>query len=124
MAATSKNEEPRGRWFDGTAYRSCVAIWPFFRGAVWIGLIIFSYYLYQRDTVAAQGMSLADLKREQVSMKQEMLDRRLDRDKQMAGFEGKMLTREVFEAYHKADSDRMDRMENLIGQILQHEAGH
>lgn len=45
--------------------------------------------------------------------------RTLSRTKEMEELKKLVLTKEVFEAYHKADTERLDRIEKLIERILE-----
>lgn len=53
--------------------------------------------------------------------KTEAETRRDARDRQLEELKKAVLTREVFEAYHKADADRMQRLEKLAERILENQ---
>lgn len=117
MPETSTEKEMTS-WYDGKFFKGCLAVMPFIRWAIVAAMFIFGAYMYQRDTNAAQRINVVDLKRELDSTNKKIEERGLARDKQME----KMLTREVFEAYHSADIQRMERIENMLQQILEHQS--
>lgn len=114
---TSTSDAGRA-WYDGKVYKSLLAAFSILRWVIVAIVFGFGVYIYQRDVNAQQTVSTVDLQREQVSLRKTMDDRTAARDKQME----KMLTREVYEAYHSADVQRMERMEKLLEQIMEHQS--
>lgn len=91
---------------------------PFFRWAIVLAMFIFGAYIYQRDTNAQQVFNIGDMKRDHETLRSRVNELKDLRDKQFEEMNRKILTREVFEAYHKVDSERLDRMEKVVEQIL------
>ena len=75
--------------------------------------------LSQRDSQTAQAQTVAETKNRVTSIEQAIDKKSEARDRQIDSFRKEILTREVFDAYHKADSDRMDRVEKMIQQLLE-----
>lgn len=102
-------------WSEGRTWKNAKAIFSVARWTIAAVFLALSIYYTQRETNAQQTVSVADVQKEQVAIRKEMDSRSTARDKQME----RVLTREVFEAYHSADMQRMDRIEKLIEQIAQ-----
>lgn len=106
-------------WYEGKLFKSCIALMPFIRWGIVAAMFLTGLYLYQRDTNAQTIVNVADVKRDQDALRKQIADMKEQRDRQLDGMDKKMLTREVYEAYHTADSQRMDRMEKMMEQLIQ-----
>jgi uncharacterized protein HemX len=87
---------------------------------VWaICLTIGGYWLYVRDSQTVQAQEVKELKQGQKTIEKTMEDRKQERDKQFQELKEMMLTKEVFNVYHKADTERMERMEKMLERLLE-----
>lgn len=120
--STSTEITSKRSWRDGPVFKTLEALRPWIQWTIIIVMGVFVFYQSQRDTNAQNAVSVSDLQREQVAIRKEMDQRAAARDRQINGMETKMLTREVYEAYHKGDVDRMDRMEKMIEQLLERQS--
>ena len=80
---------------------------------------MFFLFWSQRDTNAQQTFSVVDIKREQDSLKRIADDRWATRNIEFTEMRKTVLTREVYEAYHKSDQERMDRIEKMLMQLIE-----
>lgn len=115
------NNSTSQAWYDGKFFKSCMALLPLFRWLIVLAMFLAGVYVYQRDTNAASVVNIADLQRGQESIKLDILNRAAARDKQLEDVKRQMLTREVFEAYHESDKQRLERIESMIQRLLEHE---
>lgn len=81
-------------------------------------LTVGGYWLYARDAQTVQAQSIKELQSGQKSIEKVMEDRTAKRDQQLSELQKQILTRELYEAYHKADIERMDRIEKLLEKLL------
>lgn len=87
----------------------------------WIVMIIIAvcvFVLSQRDMQTAQAQEVKDSTRKIVALEIYNTKREAEIDRQFEQLRREMLTREVFGAYHAADSARMDRMEKMLEQMI------
>lgn len=82
-------------------------------------LTVGGYWLYTRDAQTVQAQELRDVKTGQKQLEKVMDERTLKRDQQLNEMKNQMLTRELYEAYHKGDIERMERMEKMLERILE-----
>ena len=68
----------------------------------------------QRDINAAQVVNVADLQRDVTSLRQQQLEYKSRTDETFRT----LLTMDLFEAYHKNDTEKIDRVEKLLEQVL------
>jgi hypothetical protein len=68
---------------------------------------------------AAVDSRLVKLETEERSIKDDMATRGKTRDDQIQKLMEKMLSREVFDAVHNADEQRLDRIENNLQKLLE-----
>lgn len=87
----------------------------------WLVMIVIAasvFGLSQRDSQTAQAMDIR-ANGEKINNVSNALDKQIElRGKLFAEIKGEMLTKELFEAYHKNDAERMDRMEKLMERLL------
>jgi hypothetical protein len=109
------------KWSEQAWYQNCMAVMPFVRWAAVIISLALGYYVYQRDVNAAQAVNVTQLKADQDTLKRTVELNRTEREKQFDEMEkklDKMLTRELYEAYHATDQEKFDRLEKLLTQLL------
>lgn len=103
----------------------------FFSDFSWKSAVIFSFLAFVfggtggGTLVATKGVKAEGLSQDQADVRyvtKAEKDRQVEaRDKQVDGIRKEMLTREVFDAYHKNDVEWMQRMEKSIQQILENQ---
>jgi hypothetical protein len=81
--------------------------------------VVGGYWLYNRDTQTVQAQEIRDAKQKIDSLESAIEKNRGERDRQLDVINQKMLTKEVFEAYHNNDVQRMERMEKVMERILE-----
>jgi hypothetical protein len=113
---STPKEQPA--WYDGKFFKSCQAAMPFVRWGIIAAMFLSGVYMYQRDTNAAANVNLLDLQKGQESIKLDIIQRAATRDRQFDDVKKQMLTREVFEAYHESDKQRMERIEKMLEHPL------
>jgi hypothetical protein len=121
---TETTEVTTGRrrsWRDSAAWLTLEAVRPYLSWVVMIAMATFMLYQGQHDANAQNTISVIDLQRDQKALRATIDERRTERDKQIDGLQTKMLTREVFEAYHASDAQRMERIEKMMEQMLEHQ---
>lgn len=82
---------------------------------------VFGYWLFNRDAQTVSAQTIKEIQTEQKNIRSVIDERKLEHDRQFEALEKKILTREIFEAYHQSDRARMDRMETLINRILENQ---
>lgn len=75
--------------------------------------------LSQREAQTAQSSEIMRIISEQKAIRDQMNEHKTEREKQITDLRESVLTKEVFEAYHSNDVQRMERMEKMLEQILQ-----
>ena len=91
---------------------------PAIQWIVMVFIAVSVFVLAQRDSQTAQAMDIRDNK-DKITQVSNQLDKQIEtRGKLFAELKGEMLTKELFEAYHKNDEARMERMEKLMQQML------
>lgn len=76
------------------------------------------FALSQRDLQTTQAQETRETARKIQALELQFERGREARDRQIESLKKEMLTREVFEAYHSADSERMNRIEKMLEQLL------
>ncbi len=102
---------------ERTWFRNTKAVAAVFRWMVIVVLAIGGYYIYQRDVNAATAVNVTDLDRRQKATETRLDKLDSDTKQKIELIETKMLTRELYEAYHKLDAEKMDRMEQSLERI-------
>lgn len=86
---------------------------------VTVAVLIGGYWLYVRDSQTAQAQSIGDLVREQKAIRTTVENNKSEFVKQNEEMKRILLTKDVYEASHRGDEDRMARMERLLERILE-----
>lgn len=82
-----------------------------------IGAVVFG--LSFKDSQTVQAQDVRENKQQIVALQSLVENNKRDREKQLEELKGKVLTKDVFEAYHQNDVARMERIEKLCEQMLQ-----
>ncbi len=98
---------------DRTWFRNAKAGAALLRWIVIVGLAIGGYYVYQRDVNAATAVNVVDLKNEQGRLATRLDKFEIEHRQAL----DRVLTRELYEAYRKADIERMNRIEITLERI-------
>lgn len=83
-----------------------------------IAVAVGMFALSTRDNQTVQASEITRIINEQKAVRDQINERKTERDKQIEELRRVMLTREVFDAYHAADAERMTRMEKMMEQLL------
>ena len=86
-----------------------------------IVLTIVFYIWTQNSSAISQAQEIRENKENIKQVQQRMEERKTERDKQMDEIKKTIVTKDLFEAYHKNDVERMDRIEKGIERILQNQ---
>lgn len=92
---------------------------PVIQWALTIALGVGVFALSQRDLQATQAATVTDTKNRVQNIESYIEKRKEERDKQLADIKNEMLTKEVFDAYHKNDTERMKRIEDMVEKLLE-----
>lgn len=114
---TTQTDAP-ARWADQTWYQNCVAVMVFVRWIIVVCMFLAGYYVYQRDVNAAQAVNVVDLKREQSELKKVVEQNKAERDRQLDEIKRTMLTRELYEAYHANDVQKIEAIQKMVEQLI------
>ncbi len=79
-----------------------------------IGVVILS----QRDSQTTQAQEVKETSKKVAALESTMDRRKEDRDRQFEQLRKEMLTRELYEAYHKNDAEKFERMEKMLEQAI------
>ena len=109
----------KASWRDGPVFKTLEALRPWLQWLVIVVMFFGGMYLYQRDTNTQQTVSVADTQKELLSAKRSFDDYKEATEKRFKFLEDKVLTRELYEAYRAADTERMMRIEKSIEAIAQ-----
>src|SRR6187402_1584533 len=103
-------------------FKSVMAIMPIVRSGVVVVAMMLSglatYYIYQQNVNAQQIADIGELKKEQQRIDEGMKANKVIRDQQVDEIKRTMLTKDVFEAKSEAASQRLDRIEKMVEQLL------
>lgn len=72
-----------------------------------------------RDAQTVQASEINRIINEQKSLRDLMNERKGERDKQVEELKKIMLTKDIFDAYHQNDVQRMERIEKMLQQLLE-----
>ncbi len=111
----ASTSESASAWYEGRVYKSFLAAFSIIRWVIVAAVFGLGVYMYQRDVNAQQTVNVGDLDRKYSRLEQTVNENRQAEEKHAE----KMLTREVYEAYHNADAQRMDRIEKSLEMIAQ-----
>jgi len=91
---------------------------PVIQWFVMIVIAVCVFALSQRDLQSAQASEVRENTRDIVFVKNIVEKAKEDHNREIERLRGEILTKEVFDAYHKADEIRFTRMEKLLEQLL------
>lgn len=91
-----------------------IANWVF-NLAMFIGIAL----LASHDSAKDQTTQINEIKAGQQQLKETIETRKTERDKQFDEIKKIMLSRDVFEAYHSNDVQRMERIEKTLEQLAE-----
>lgn len=94
---------------------------PIIQWSLTIVIAIGLFILSQRDSQTVQAQDTRDNQKRIEQVERKMDERKADRDRQFDELKRTILTREVYDAYHNADNERMNRMEKMMEKILENQ---
>ena len=111
---TDENQIKLTSWRDSTWWQTLEAIRPWLSWGTMGLVMIFAYYLSQRDTSAQQTVSLSDQKAKLESLERTVASEKADRlaDKK------EMVTRELFNERTEAFQKQLTNIDNRTIEIL------
>ena len=115
------SEQPPNKQTDTGFVAGFFKYMPIVQWALTIVIAIGLFAVSQRDSQTVQGHEIRETQEKVKAVESEMDRRRDEREKQMEEMKRTVLTREVFEAYHKADQERMTRLEKMIERLLENQ---
>ena len=86
-----------------------------------IAVAVAVFALTTRDAQTVQASEITRIVNEQKAVRDLMNERKTERDKQLDELKKVILTKDVFDAFHNNDVARMERMERMLQQILEHQ---
>lgn len=107
-------EMPGGR----NSVAAFLRVLPVIQWAMTIAIAIAVFALTTRDTQQVQSSEIGRILRDQQDIRATMAERKTEREKQIEELKREMLTKQVFEAYHSADLQRLERIEKMLEEIL------
>ena len=96
-------------------------ILPVLQWAMTIAVAVAVFALTTRDAQTVQASEITRIVNEQKAVRDLMTERKTERDKQFDELKKVVLTKDVFDAFHNNDVARMERMERMLQQILEHQ---
>lgn len=96
---------------------------PIIQWALTIVIAIFVFVLSQRDSQTVQAQDIRDTAKRVDMMERDREKSKAERDRQLEELKKTILTREVYDAYHNADTERMNRLEKMVERILENQKG-
>ena len=92
---------------------------PLLQIAATVVIAVGLYAVATRDAQTVQASEINRILNEQKATRDLMTERKNERDKQIDELKKIMLTKDIFEAYHSNDVQRMERMEKMMQQMLE-----
>lgn len=93
--------------------------WSIVQGICTVIIAVAVFGLSFRDSQTVQAQDVRENKQQILALQLLVDSNKRDREKQLEELKGKVLTKDVFEAYHQNDVARMERIEKLCEQMLQ-----
>ena len=94
-------------------------ILPVLQWGLTIACAVAFFILATRDAQTVQASEINRIVNEQKATRDLMTERKNERDKQVEELKRIMLTKDIFDAYHQNDVQRMERIEKMLQQILE-----
>lgn len=104
--------EAPNSWQESKFYKNFTAIAAVGKAIGVILILVFGYYLYQRDINAQQAINAREFQDRLLAVEKKLVEAQANNDDNFK----KVLTRELYEAYHRNDVEKMDRIERLINR--------
>lgn len=109
---------PNGRaWTDRPIFKNLSLLWSVIRNLTFFVIIIGGYYLYQRDAIAQNTISLNDIAKDEQALKTIVDQDRHDRIDQLKELKSQTVTTEVFNAKADAIEKRLSNIETLLYRL-------
>lgn len=94
---------------------------PIIQWALTVIVAIGLFVLSQRESQTVQAQDIRDTQKKVENLERDIDKQKSERDRQIEELKRTILTREVYDAYHNADTERMNRMEKMIERILENQ---